>query len=138
MKVQEAAEEKGRRLREALRRKIGGAGLSLRDVEGRIGLGRDYLRHLLSDRVDLKISHVLGMLEVLKLDPGAFFAEVYELPAPVRRPAEPVHPQFPSSQHRTPGGAIWFVARKLKERGILTDEDIDAFVAEFDHEQAQP
>jgi len=141
-----AAEDKGRLLREALRQAIHAKGLSLREVEQRLGLGKDYLRHLLSGRVDLKVKHALGVLEVLSLDPGTFFGEVYPPPA---RPAgegpgakafapgsrDPFEPASPERRHRSRSGAGWFLARKLREQGIFDDADVEAFVAELDREQ---
>lgn len=51
-----------------LRRAISDAGLSLREVEDRIGMGRDYLSQLLRGSVDLKLKHVFLILDAVGID----------------------------------------------------------------------
>jgi transcriptional regulator with XRE-family HTH domain len=132
MSPRPATAVKGNKLVETLRQKIREAGLTLREVEERLGLGKDYLRHVLSGRVDLKLKHVLAILAVLGLDPGPFFAEVYGSPTALAGPPrDTLQPQLGDSQVRTRSGAAWFLARKLWEHGILTDEEIEAFATRF-------
>jgi transcriptional regulator with XRE-family HTH domain len=130
---------KGNKLVETLRQRIREAGLTLREVEERLGLGKDYLRHVLSGRVDLKLKHVLAILEVLGLDPGPFFADVYGSAAALAGPPrDTLQPQLRDSQARVRSSAAWFLARKLWEHGILTDEEIEAFVTRFNASGPSP
>ena len=55
--------------------------LSQRRVEEKVGFSRGYLSQLLAENLDLKVWHVLAVLEVFDLHPGEFFLKLY----PVRR-----------------------------------------------------
>jgi transcriptional regulator with XRE-family HTH domain len=122
----------GRRLAEALQRKIRESGLGYSEVERRLGMGKDTLRHILSGRVELKVKHVYGVLMALGIAPPEFFAEFYGLLTPLQAANQNLHPQFVPSLFRVQSAAVWFIARKLKEKGILTDAEVEAFVAEFE------
>ena len=122
----------GKRLAEALQRKIRESGLGYSEVERRLGMGKDTLRHILSGRVELKAKHVYGVLKALGVAPPEFFAEFYGLLTPSQVASQHLHPQFLPSLFRVERGAVWFIARKLKEKGILTDAEVEAFVAEFE------
>jgi hypothetical protein len=71
-----AAADAGRRLaglHRLLQSVIRGAGLTQKEVDARIGRRPGYLSHVFQGRVDLKLLDVLKALEVLKVEPGAFF-----------------------------------------------------------------
>lgn len=75
------------KLARALRGAILDAGLSLREVEDRCGMGRDYLSQLLRGTVDLKAKHVYQVLDAAGVSPAAFFAALHgsiEHPTPRR------------------------------------------------------
>lgn len=66
---------------EEIRRLVQVSGLSQREVEERAGFSKGYLSQLLARNLDLKVWHVLAVLDALKHSPGGFFAQVY----PARR-----------------------------------------------------
>ncbi len=51
--------------------------LSQRTVEDRAGFSRGYLSQLLARNIDLKLWHVLAILDVFDRNPGEFFSSVY-------------------------------------------------------------
>ncbi|MGH2668440.1 MAG: helix-turn-helix domain-containing protein [bacterium] len=135
MHPQQKAEDGGREVAEALRRKIRQAGLSYSEVERRLGMGRDYLRQLLAGRVDLKVKHVFGVLAALGVEPADFFAELLGPPtlaATAARTGYAFHPEFPASLLGVQSGVLWFLARKLKDKGLFTDDEVDSLVREFE------
>lgn len=68
-----------------LRWRIQCSSFTQRSLERRLGFSKGYLSQVLRGQVDLKITHLFAMLEVLGVDPGEFFAEVSEDPSyPVR------------------------------------------------------
>jgi transcriptional regulator with XRE-family HTH domain len=77
----EAAPLDGRRAshhaRGALRRQIQASPLSQCRIEQRAGFSRGYLSQVLAGNLDLKLSHVLAVLEALGVAPGRFFAGLY-------------------------------------------------------------
>jgi transcriptional regulator with XRE-family HTH domain len=129
------AEEGGRELAEALQRRIRQAGVSYAEVERRLGMGRDYLRQLLAGRVDLKVKHVLGVLAAIGVEPADFFAELYGPPplaAVTARTGYAFDPDFPPRLLRVQSAALWFLAKKLRDKGVFSDDEVDAFVREFE------
>ena len=62
---------------EEIRRLVQASGLSQREVEERAGFSKGYLSQLLARNLDLKVWHVLAVLDALKHSPGEFFAQVY-------------------------------------------------------------
>ncbi|HWM92844.1 MAG TPA: helix-turn-helix transcriptional regulator [Thermoanaerobaculia bacterium] len=58
--------------------------VSNRDIEKRLGLGYGYLSRLFSGSIELKVEHILQILEVLGLSPAEFFQLAYP-----RRPSPP-------------------------------------------------
>ncbi len=118
----------------ALRRAIRREGLSYSEVERRVGMGKDYLRQLLSGRVDLKIKHVLAVLTAIRVSPADFFAEVFGPPTVgmvSRSTGYSFQPEFPSYLFGVQNAALWFLARKLRDKGVLSEEEIDGLMREF-------
>ena len=62
---------------EEIRRLVRRSGLSQRKVEERAGFSKGYLSQLLARNLDLKMWHVLAILDALELNPGLFFLRVY-------------------------------------------------------------
>jgi transcriptional regulator with XRE-family HTH domain len=130
MHPRQKAEDGGRELAEALKRRIRQAGLSYSEVERRLGMGKDYLRQILAGRVDLKVKHVLGVLAAIGVEPADFFAELLGPPtlaSTAGRTGYAFHPEFPATLRDVQGAAMWFLARRLREKGILTDDEVDWF-----------
>ncbi len=62
---------------EEIRRLVQASGLSQREVEERAGFSKGYLSQLLARNLDLKVWHVLALLDALEHSPGEFFGRVY-------------------------------------------------------------
>lgn len=80
-----------RRATAALRRQIERSPLSQRRLEEKIGFSRGYLSRLLAGRLDLKVWHLMAILDALTVAPGRFFAQLY--PRPDRRALETLRKQ---------------------------------------------
>lgn len=65
------------RVLEHLRRRIKRSDLSQRRIEELCGFSKGYLSQLLARNLDLKVWHVLAMLDVLDVTPPDFFLELY-------------------------------------------------------------
>jgi transcriptional regulator with XRE-family HTH domain len=81
-------EEEVRRYAALLRQAIRAAGLSVSEVERRLGTGPKALRRIFSGHVDLKLKHVIAILRILGLSQEQFFA----IAAPLKRQHAPAHP----------------------------------------------
>lgn len=90
--LEDRSQAEVRKVAEGLKRKIREAGLTYKEVEERAGIGRDYLRQVLRGSVKLRFEHVLTLLDVLDVPPGAFFAELYGTASPAPPAAAPPHP----------------------------------------------
>jgi hypothetical protein len=71
-------EEEVREYAVVLRRLIRAAGLSVSEMERRIGQGPKSLRRVLGGQVDLKFKHVVSVLRVLDMPQEKFFEVVAE------------------------------------------------------------
>ena len=89
-----------------LRRLIRHSELSQREVEKAAGFSKGYLSQVLGQNLDLKMRHVLKILDVLQVPPGRFFLEVFEprlgaqAPPSVRAFAAAAPPLEAELQHR--------------------------------------
>lgn len=59
-------------LRELLRQAVKACGLSARQIERQVGLGNGCLERILDGRNDLRVRHILGFAELLKVPPQDF------------------------------------------------------------------
>jgi transcriptional regulator with XRE-family HTH domain len=66
-------DEEVRRYAGLLRQAIRAAGLSVSEVERRLGAGPKALRRIFSGHVDLKLKHVLAILRILNMPQDEFF-----------------------------------------------------------------
>lgn len=62
---------------EEIRRLIRRSPYSQREVEARAGFSKGYISQLFARNLDLKVWHVLAILDALELNPGEFFFKVY-------------------------------------------------------------
>ncbi|RMH23482.1 MAG: XRE family transcriptional regulator [Acidobacteria bacterium] len=69
-----------RRVLDEIRRLIKRSPFSQRQVEARAGFSRGYLSQLLAENLDLKLVHIIAILEVLEVSPGHFFRTLYPDP----------------------------------------------------------
>lgn len=60
-----------------LRRLVRASELSQRKIEERAGFSKGYLSQLLAENLDLKVWHLLAILEVLEVSPADFFLQLY-------------------------------------------------------------
>ena len=97
--------------------------LTLRAVERQLGMGVGYLGQLLRGNVDLKVKHLLGVLEAIGMEPEEFFSSLYggTLPTlPVPRPASAGPPRFDLGElpRRRPGEIVPGVTEERLDRAI--------------------
>ncbi len=65
---------------------IQAAGSSEEEMERRLGASQGYLGRLLSGGVELKLRHILSILQVLEIEPAQYFQSLYPS-APAASPA---------------------------------------------------
>ncbi len=63
-----------------LRNKIRERGFTQLEVQEALGWGRSYISQLLTKQKSLRIEQVLLILNVIGVDPGEFFSELYHFP----------------------------------------------------------
>ena len=63
-----------------LRNKIRERGFTQLEVQEALGWGRSYISQLLTKQKSLRIEQVLLILNVIGVDPGDFFSELYQFP----------------------------------------------------------
>ncbi len=71
------------RILEAIRQRIRDSPLNQRKIEECSGFSRGYLSQLLNRNLELKVVHLLAILDALGIEPAAFFRDLYPDP---RRP----------------------------------------------------
>lgn len=59
------------------------AGLTRKDLDLRLGAGPGYMSQLFTGRMELKLRHVLAILQALEVEPGLFFQTLYPEGPPV-------------------------------------------------------
>jgi transcriptional regulator with XRE-family HTH domain len=93
------AEGELRRLADRLWLRISEAGLSQREVSRRMGSQRDYVNQILRGNLELKVDHVVAILDIVEVPPEDFFADHYGMGRRFSRPLDP--------DERLPGGITW-------------------------------
>src|SRR5260370_16879808 len=73
-----------------LRQAVRAAGLSVTEIERRLGVGPKSLRRVFGGQVDLKFRHLIAVLGVIGMSQEEFF----NLPLRQRRPRRPPPPPF--------------------------------------------
>lgn len=109
--MQDRREKAVDELRHALYRLVRQSDLTQRAIEERNGFTRGYLSQVLKGHVTLTARHVLGILFALDVDPGAFFAELYD-------PDE-----MPISEIRQRLARYDAALQELEEKGLLSGEE---------------
>src|SRR5688572_24633844 len=126
MDLSERAKTETKRVLAALREHVRRKGLSLRQVEQRLGRRHDYLRQVFGGAIELRFEHVAGILAALDVSPVEFFEEVYGPPDLRGKPSgEPPHPAYPLSARLVRHASLRVLIWRLKEKGIFTDEEIE-------------
>jgi transcriptional regulator with XRE-family HTH domain len=110
-----------RRYASLLRQAIRAAGLTVSEVERRLGVGPKALRRIFSGHVDLKFKHVLAILRIIGLSQEEFF----NIAARPKRSAARAHP----------AGDFFAAFQRAGYRGdfVPVDEIDPASPEEFDH-----
>ncbi|MGH6959370.1 MAG: hypothetical protein ACREE7_02695 [Dongiaceae bacterium] len=85
--------EDAARVRRFLGKMVGAAGLTRRDMDRRLGVGRGYFSNVLNGRFELKQPHVTAILLAAGVHTGIFFDVLY----PKNRPFGPLPPAGDSS-----------------------------------------
>lgn len=88
------------RLRDRLWVKIAESEISQREVARRMGAHPDYVNQVLRGNLELKVEHVLGILAALKVQPVAFFEELYGVAGRLARLADLDEELFPGVTRR--------------------------------------
>ncbi|HEX6864802.1 MAG TPA: helix-turn-helix transcriptional regulator, partial [Thermoanaerobaculia bacterium] len=71
------ADQEVARLRELLRNAIRLSGVTNRKIERHLGMSQGSLSRLLAGGIELKVKHILEIVEILGLPPGQFFRIAY-------------------------------------------------------------
>jgi transcriptional regulator with XRE-family HTH domain len=120
------------RLRRALRHRIRDAGISLRVMENRLGMGTDYLSQLLRGSMDLKAKHIFALLAELGADPGEFFLELYPAAVLPHLTQARMDEEFIAIRQDISIEVIRNIVRTLKERGFISAEEADRLLEPFE------
>ncbi|MGH9362102.1 MAG: helix-turn-helix domain-containing protein, partial [Thermoanaerobaculia bacterium] len=116
---------------EGLRRKMTEAGLPLEEVAERAGIALDELRHALDGTAELRLPHVVGVLEALGVPLIEFFVEVYG-PPPDWLSDQPDHYQFATTVRVLQKSLLRRMIWKLKEKGVFTAEEMARMLEELE------
>src|SRR5215208_3903616 len=80
--------------------------VTLHAVESELGMGVGYLGQLLRGNLDLKVKHVLAVLEVIGVEPAEFFASLYAPQTPYWNPPGPPRFDFGGFPGRRTGEVV--------------------------------
>lgn len=133
MKTVDGAAEQVEKVSRALQRHIKDQGLSYRDVEDRLEMGRDYLSQLLRGSVDIKLKHVMGVLLSTERPPAEFFATVYELLSPEKGARLEFEKDLATVERTVVRDLIW----TFRKKGLLSEDEATVFLGRLDHERPQ-
>lgn len=122
-----------------LRNKFHDQGLTQLQVQEVLGWGRSYISQLLKRQKSLRFDQLLLILQVLRVEPGEFFAELYgwTLPPPVARdqsPARGTAEQQLEELRLLLDGLI----RQLIENEVITGSELTAAVRAREAEESEP
>ena len=104
----------------ALRQHIAHSPLSQRKIEERVGFARGYLSQVLTGRIDLKIAHLLRVLDTLALPPGRFFAQLH--PRPDRQALDALRAR--ARRHEQPAPMKRDRVRDIEALGVESPTDL--------------
>ncbi len=101
------------------------------EVQEVLGWGRSYISQLVTRQKSLRLEQVLGILQVIGVDPGIFFGELY-VSAP-RLDADPHQPPpgaVPHQEFEQMRAMLQGLTELLVERGLITRRGLSQAVAE--------
>ena len=118
---------------EALRRAIRREGMTLRQVEQALGRKGDYLRQVMSGKIELRWEHIVGILAAVGVHPVDFFEEVYGLPSD--RPAPPtVESLYELSSQLVRWSSLRVLIWEFKEKGVFSEQEAESLIARMESE----
>lgn len=115
------ADQEVARLRELLRNAIRISGVTNRKIERRLGMSQGSLSRLLAGGIELKVKHILDIVEILGLPPGHFFRIAY--------PEEPQSASALQAFHKALSQRMGGKEEDEPPSAPLTQEQIEAMVA---------
>jgi len=114
-----------------LRNKIRERGFTQLEVQEALGWGRSYISQLLTKQKSLRVEQVLLILQVIRVDPRDFFAELYSMPGPLyaaSRPPRPLPSPAPAKPQQDPFGELRTMldglVRLLVEKQLISGEEL--------------
>jgi transcriptional regulator with XRE-family HTH domain len=114
-------------LAQHLRLSIQARGLTLRWVERQLGMGEGYLGQLLRGNLDLKVKHVMAVLQVIGMEPEEFFSTFARggypvpLPYPAYQAPAAAPPRFDTGNPpipRRPGEVVPGLSEERLEQAV--------------------
>lgn len=116
-------DEEVRRYAALLKQAVRAAGLSVSEVERRLGAGPKALRRIFSGQVDLKLKHIIAILRILGLSQEQYFAIA----------ARPKRAQPQAHEHPTAGDFLAALSRAGYRGDLAAVDEVDpASPEEFD------
>jgi transcriptional regulator with XRE-family HTH domain len=115
--------------------------ITAREVERRLGLGSGVLHRVFAGRINLKMSLILAVLDVLAVEPAEFFQLAFEEPGAENSSASllrllretrvtkepPVAPALPSAPVPSEEELYQRIEEVLRRRGLIDeDQPVDA------------
>lgn len=110
-----------------LRNKIRQRGFTQLEVQEALGWGRSYISQLLTKQKSLRVEQVLLMLNVIGIDPAAFFAELYP-PETSAYLARSGYPAAPQADYREAQTLLRGLVDLLVQQEIISAEELAAAV----------
>lgn len=113
-----------------LRAAIRALGLSVREVERRMGFSAGYLSRVLSGKVELRVDHVCGIAESIGLKPSEVFQAAF--PLTFEPPSEAA---LKIKKALAPGPGSWaavpLVGSDPKQVGEMLDQTLRRLIRQF-------
>ncbi len=117
-----------------LRNKIRQRGFTQLEVQEALGWGRSYISQLLTKQKSLRVEQVLLMLNVIGIDPAAFFAELYPPQNSAYLARSAGYPAAPQGDYREAQALLRGLVDLLVQREIISAEELSAAVHRGDAE----
>jgi plasmid maintenance system antidote protein VapI len=109
-----------KRVAEALRDAVWGAGLSIREVNRRLKRSSNYLNQVMAGRIELKVGTIVQVLEVIGKAPSEFWTEIGSTEKLVEKKAVP---------HWRPRGPMWPKSEGPQDQPVTRGELRQMFMA---------
>jgi len=129
------------RLLLTLRTAIQALGISIRELERRMGLSTGYLSRILGGKVELRVDHICSIARTLGLEPAEIFQAAFPLNAPVSAAALQIRAALrklpPAGQEgMAPGETTPFQEQSPEEVEQLMEKTLRRLFRELGREQA--